>query len=496
MVSRPLRQLTGRPFDVLVIGGGINGAATFHALATAGFRVVVVDQGDFASGTSQGSTMLVWGGLLYLRQLELPTVWRLSAARDHLIADYPDEVRPATLRWIPVPGGRGRALVQPALVAYWLMGLGRRARPRFVRDFPESALLLRGGAGGALAYEEGVLTRSDARFVLSWILRAESPTAVALNHTTVHGLAYDAGLGCWRADIADGQTGDTGTLAASVVVNAAGGWTDDVNAQAGIITPYRHVLARGVSLTIARAPCHQAHVILDLPGGGALNIAPWGPVSLIGATETVHASIGEARMAQPADVAALLATANAHLKHSVQTDDVISVRCGVRPLAVRRDRPVAPNASSLTRRHRIHVDRARAWISVYGGKLSGCAALASAVTSAVQSRLGHRRVPGITGPPASPDMTHVTGLDAPVVAPAWAAAQERCRTLDDYLRRRTNIAQWLPRSGFGRRHEHEPALRALALDLHGDAATAEADLLRTRARADDEWRRLFPDGPH
>ena len=72
-------------FDVAVVGGGINGASLYHELCARGYRVLLIDKGDFASGTSQSSAMMVWGGLLYLRNLDFKAVIEFSLSRDRMI---------------------------------------------------------------------------------------------------------------------------------------------------------------------------------------------------------------------------------------------------------------------------------------------------------------------------------------------------------------------------------------------------------------------------
>ena len=109
------------------------------------------------------------------------------------------------------------------------------------------------------------------------------------------------------------------------------------------------------------------------------------------------------------------------------------------------------------------------------------------------------RVSGRVGPPHRPPAAPVTasglpddgrfpGIDADVVAPAWSASREHCLTIEDYLRRRTNIAQWTPRGGFGRDLEYEGHIRAIARILHGgDQPRADADVNLYRSRVDQEW---------
>src|SRR5262249_34410836 len=139
-------QANPAPFDVAIIGGGINGACLFHHLCKAGYRVLLVDQGDFASGTSQASAMMIWGGLLYLSTLDFATVLQLSASRNRLVRDMPDSVQRLKFRYLSArKGGRNLAFVHFVLYLYWLLGLCRSDRPYHERFFSEASLFKTGG---------------------------------------------------------------------------------------------------------------------------------------------------------------------------------------------------------------------------------------------------------------------------------------------------------------------------------------------------------------
>jgi glycerol-3-phosphate dehydrogenase len=481
-------------YDVVIVGGGINGATILHGLAAAGYRVLLIDRGDFGSGTSQASAMLVWGGLLYLRDLELLTVLRLSAARDALIRQQRTTVRPQTVRYITERGGRSRTFVQSMLYAYWALGGFRREHPRFDRRFSERALLDPDRVLGALTYEEARIAPSDARFVLSWILGAVSDRAVARNYCALAGGAFDPRSEKWRLELSGPAW--AGEVEARLVVNAAGGWTEGVNAAFGRSSPWRHLLSRGVSISIPRDLRHEAIVACDAaPGGTAMSLVPWGPVSLWGSTDTIHASMPEAMAFTTDDVEGLLDLLNAHLARRVSMDDVVSVRCGVRALAVPAGFRPGGDLTRLSRHHRIHPDEGQPWISVYGGKLSGCVSIADAVRREVEARIGRVRLPLAAERGESPDPPTVSfpGLRERVAAPEWCVKHEWCRSLDDYLRRRTNIAQWVPRGGLGRQLEHLPHVRDIARAIHrGDQTRGDEDVARYVAAADRSWRVIQP----
>jgi glycerol-3-phosphate dehydrogenase len=246
------------------------------------------------------------------------------------------------------------------------------------------------------------------------------------------------------------------------------------------------VFSRGVSLALPRDPQHTRHLVVDSRIGDALTLAPWGPVSLWASTDTAHRDLAESWRHTPADVETLLDEYNRHFQPTRTVRDVLSVRVGVRALPVARTAAVT-DTRGLTRHHRIHHHRDRAWVTIYGGQLSGCLGLADQVTAEVTRALD--AVPARGEHPAhhrsrllvAPDRMSFPGLASPVVTPTWAAAHEHCRTLDDYVRRRTNIAQWVPGGGFGRRGEHADLLYRIALQISGgDHSQATQQWMRHR----------------
>lgn len=494
--ATPASRADSRRFDVLVVGAGINGVATAAALAEAGYDVLVVDRGDLASGTSQASTMLVWGGLLYLKDWEVGTVVDLCRERDRLIDGDTAEVGVCEVRYVPTPGRRPRAAILAALHAYWLLAAGRRRPARALDDYPERALL-NPPLAAAYAFDEGRLLASDARFVSSTAQRAARAGADIRTYHRVEACAYDAHTRAWDVQLTETLTGEAVRVAARFVVNAAGPWADRVNGEAGIATPYRHVLSRGVSMSLPREARHEAHLVFDTDDGNALTLAPWGPVALWASTESLHPDVETAGRIDPADVRYLLDHYNARFRARLTTDDVVSLRVGIRPIPVTPEQRIDPLGLGLSRHHRLHLDAARPWLTIFGGKLSGCHGVAREVRALVQARVApaatphrHRAAPAT---PSSAPVPHITfpGVPTPLIAPAWSAAHEHCRTLEDYVRRRTTIAQWVPSGGFGRRDEHAETMRALAHALHpGDPAAAARDLERWRAKVDDERRVL------
>ena len=203
----------------------------------------------------------------------------------------------------------------------------------------------------------------------------------------------------------------------------------------------------------------------------------WGP------TETAIDDADQGFVATPEDVRFLLEQRDRCLSVKSPKEDILALRCGVRPLAVKADYHKNVYPLELSRRFRISADSERPWISTYGGKLTGCTLLADKIAATARPFLPPP--PAVVPhpePPGAAPQTRFPGLDLPVPDPAWCKAQEFCCTLEDYLRRRTNIAQWLPRGGLGRQDENLPHLRAVCRALADNDEAAEADLAGYRAQ--------------
>ncbi|QDU69595.1 FAD-dependent oxidoreductase [Engelhardtia mirabilis] len=478
-------------FDVAIVGGGVGGAAVFSELARRGYRCLLVDRGDFASGTSQASGMLVWGGLLYLRRLELATVVRLSRARDELLLTDSHAVRTAAFRFFTRPGGRHPWMVRGALEAYWLLGAGRRGRPRRGGMPGTRDVLAPDRFGRSYSYEEGYLATSDARLTLDWILAASDGERVAINHAELVGADRSAGRRpSWELELVDRRTGHARTARARTLVVAAGVWADDVARRCQLATRHRHVFSKGVYLGLPRPQGLEEFLAIDMGRhGDTLTLTPWGPIALWGPTETGIETIDEGLAPTRDDVRFLLDAANENLAGHFTGANVVSLRCGIRPLAVpdSYDRKVYP--LDLSRRCVVDVDAARGGLTLYGGKITSARDQARRAAHAIGRLVEPTGTPAAGRTTADPPITDLGlgGHASPVVDPEHARDHESCATLDDYLRRRTTIAQWIPRLGLGRADENRATLQRVAGIIEGaDRASAAVDELADRARAQDD----------
>ncbi len=490
--KRLWQQLHQSDFDVVVVGGGISGAALFRKLCQQNYRCLIIDQSDFASGTSQASGMLIWGGLLYLKNLDLRTVVQLSRARDQLIRDLPNTVRPATFRYLSrLSGTRPGWLVRAALEAYWWLGGCRRQRPKREPYFQTRSLLAKQRFGDSITYEEACLPKSDANLVLRWIEEglAAQPHSVALNYCQLKQADFQSP---WRLDLIDQRHQQASTsICARLLVNAAGVWADQINQSIGLRSKHHHVFSKGVYLGLPRPAGLNEFLAFEMGAhGDTLTYTPWGPIALWGPTETPIETLEDAFTPNADDLRFLLESARANLRHQFMPQDIVSLRSGVRPLAVQRSYSGKDYPLDLSRRCVVDVDAERYGLTLYGGKLTSAPKMAKDAALKVRALLGEATAEG-----AGFGEAVVNGLEIGEATSGEGALPSETTmsnlandiSLYDYLRRRTNISQWTPRLGLGRHNEYREFLHQLAVRFHGaEGANDAIDDLEARAHRQDE----------
>ena len=392
--SENLRRLDGGDFDVLVIGGGINGAVSAAALAGRGASVALVDRGDFGAFTSQESSNLVWGGFKYLENYELGLVYGLCRSRNELMKSYPDNVREIgflatldkTAPYRPWFAGIGAT-------AYWAIGrFGTKPPKVFSRRRLAQAepAISTATARGAIQYQDAYLIDNDSRFVFSFIRSAFEAGAVTTNYVE---LVHAERRGDrWHVALRDVVTGDEMTASAKTLVNAAGPFVDALNESWGTTTTHRIVYSKGIHLVVPRLTTTDHDRVLAFfdDSQRLFYVIPMGRRSVIGTTDTrvddPHTAVTEE------DRNFLLEQINArmNLEKPLEASDVIAERSGVRPLVVKVDGEGSDDWrskewTSLSRRHEVECDAQRSVVTVFGGKLTDCLNVGAEVASEIES---------------------------------------------------------------------------------------------------------------
>ncbi len=483
------RNAQAQDLDVLVVGGGVSGAAVFRELADAGKRVLLVDRGDFCCRTSQASGLLIWGGLLYLRNLDFREVHRLCLERDRLLAEHGDLVKTMDFRYLPLRGSlRQRWVVNLVLKAYWLIGGRRRAWPGGDPHFESESLLVANRFKRSLRYEEAALVHSDSQFVTGWITSRMGGGQTALNHCSLTAARWDTGAKLWILELEDQQTGETSVLRSKLLVNAGGVWADRLNDLCGLKSPYRHVLSKGVYMNLPRPASLKETLVFETgEHGDSITMTPWGPVALWGPTEDIVANIEEGFAPNREDLRFLLDQGRRNLHRAPQAQDAISLRCGIRPLAVKSSYHRERYPLTISRKHLIVTDTKKPAITIYGGKITSAPMLAREVLTSLEAYDLPQRSAKPVAEPITPPPTRIFGaLQEPQADPLWCRDMQACVTLEDYLRRRSNIAQWVPRMGLGHGNAHVQEVTQLAHLFHGPhGAQAAVNSLQQQADRQD-----------
>ncbi|MFK8051412.1 MAG: glycerol-3-phosphate dehydrogenase/oxidase [Woeseiaceae bacterium] len=377
-MTSPLREtnigkLDGGHFDVFVAGAGINGAVSAAALAAHNVTTAIVDAGDFAGLTSSQSSNLAWGGIKYLENQEFGLVWSLCASRNKLMRAYPSTVKEARFL-AAVPNGFRwpKFMLYAGALLYWLFGRFATRAPSYLSRnalIGREPVLRADATTGGMEYSDCYLYDNDARFVFNFVRDAIDSGAVAANYIRVTDADFRDGQ--WHVEMRDEETDRTFSCTANVFVNACGPLVDTLNGLSEQTTDHRHVFSKGIHLIVDRVT-DSKRILTSFASDGRLYFAiPMGARTCIGTTDTRveswQTSVSEE------DRQFVLDNANhlLNLDDPLTRDDIISERCGVRPLAVKSGNSTG-DWLELSRKHAVDIDVDRKHMSIFGGKLTDC----------------------------------------------------------------------------------------------------------------------------
>lgn len=463
-------------YDLVVVGGGITGAGILREAARAGLKALLVEQRDFAWGTSSRSSKMVHGGLRYLGSGHLGLTRDAVRERQRLLQEAPGLVDPLPFvmphyhRQFPGPrvfgallsvydrlaGERNHQYLKGDRVLGWVPGLSRE------------------GLYGGTRFGDAVT--DDARLVLRVLHEAVAGGAEAINYVCAEQVGPAAGRGkCLQLRNTAGD--ETFSVSAGLVVNATGAWTDNLRRQLGAGNTMRPLRGSHLVFPFWRLPVACTVSLFHPVDGRPVFIFPWEGVTVVGTTDLDHASGLDAEACISRDeVDYLLAVVQRVFPESgVSRAEVLSTWAGVRPVVAGN----AANPSKENREHAIWDDNGV--VSVAGGKLttfrliardvlsrgqpyldkpavadataavftpSPCtvprpASVSSRQWQRLQGHYGNRLAEVLAAGPLEP----VAGTDTLWAELVWSAANESVLQLDDLLLRRTRIGLLLPGGG-------------------------------------------------
>lgn len=362
-------------FDLLLIGGGINGAGIARDAAGRGLRVLLVEQNDLASGTSSASTKLIHGGLRYLEHGSLRLVRESLIEREVLLRNAPHLIRPMRFVLPHHAGLRPAWLLQIGLLIYDHLG-GRRLLPR------SRKIELTGAVAGEplqphyrQAFEYSDCWVDDSRLVVLNALDAAERGATIRTRTQCIGAARQGDH--WRATLTTG--GRRETVTARILVNAAGPWVARVNEQVlGLPTRAPVRLVKGSHIVVPRLWDHDRAYTFQSGDGRVVFAIPYEQhYTLLGTTDVDFTGDPAVASATPQEIAYLCEVASGYFRAALTPDHVIWSFAGVRPLYD----DGASSATDATRDYVLEVDGdagEAARLTVYGGKITTYRRLAEA----------------------------------------------------------------------------------------------------------------------
>jgi glycerol-3-phosphate dehydrogenase len=471
-------QIEG-PWDILIIGGGITGAGILREAARFGLKVLLVEQRDFAWGTSSRSSKLVHGGLRYLKEGRLGLTWASVHERQQLLKDGPGLIDPLgcllTVRKGDFPG---RWTFEVGLTIYDLLALRWNHAYYSPQDFQMLAphISQKDLEGG---FRYGDAQTDDARLVLRVLCEAATDGASALNYTRVEKLIFeeDQVAGAQLNDLISGRQA---IARARLVINATGAWADQLRTQVNGAPHIRPLRGSHLIFPAWRLPVAQSISFLHPIDRRPVFIFPWEGVTLVGTTDVDYTGpLDTEPSISPEETAYLMAAVESQFP-SLHLDlgDVSSTYAGIRPV-------IGSGKADPSQESRDHVIwQENGLLTVTGGKLTTFRLIALDVLKAARSRLpdlpevdqdlpvldpvdialpgaegldeiARRRLLGRYGADA-PALVAVAQLGELEPIPGtqtlwaelrWAARAEAVVHLEDLLLRRTRLGLLLPQGG-------------------------------------------------
>lgn len=503
-----------KAFDVLIVGGGASGLGAAVDAAARGHTVALIEQSDFAKGTSSRSTKLVHGGVRYLKQGNISLVRSALHERGLLLRNASHLVR-----------------AQPFVVpcyswwerSYYAFGMGLYDRLAGSLSFGRSQRLSReetlgllptletSGLRGGVLYYDGQF--DDARLAIDLAQTAAEKGAILANYCSCVGLLKDGGR--VRGALArDNETGQEFRIRARVVINAAGVFVDELRRQDEAEAAPLVVASQGIHVVLPREfmPGSGALMVPKTQDGRVLFAIPWHDKVVVGTTDTPGVTPALEPRALPEEFSFVMGHARKYLAKDPGDDDVLSVFAGLRPL-VRHG--VGTRTSALSRDHTIVVSNS-GLVTLTGGKWTTYRKMAEDVVNHAEQVTGLVRRPCATrtlrlhgagegGTPAPAGLESYGSAAAEIAALGratplldarvhsalplrkaevlWQVRHEMARTVEDVLARRTRFLMLDARASVA---AAPSVARLLASELGRDAAW-EVSQVDAYARLASGW---------
>jgi len=375
-----------KPFDVLVVGGGITGAGIALDASARGLSVGLVERGDFASGTSSKSSKLIHGGLRYLEQREFGLMREACTERDLLRRLAPHLVEPIPMA-LPVSDRKRRVQFGVGLWAYDALASFKNMRLHRHISGPETEELVPalppGKIRGGFLFYDAIT--DDVRLVMENLIASVERGAVVCNYAEVCDLI--GGKDICSASVSDTLTGDTIDVYARRVVVAAGVWADKLEQQARVSAEPRLRPSKGIHLLFRKDALpitETAAFVPDVARRRMLFVLPWLDAVLVGTTDTTYEGSLDHPTVDEEDRNYVLDSLNGVFDLGLTPEDIAGAYAGLRPLIQGK----AGSTADLSRKHSVY-EIAQGIIGITGGKMTTYRRMAIDATDRIAAELGN-----------------------------------------------------------------------------------------------------------
>ena len=362
-----ISQLATEQFDILVIGGGVNGVGAALDAASRGLKVALIEAQDIAAGTSSRSSKLIHGGLRYLEQYDFKLVREALHERELMVSTLcPHLVKPVGFLFPLTEKLKERTYVGAGLALYDALRGFQRSLPwhkhlsqKQINEIAPS--LRRDLVTGAIKYFDAQV--DDARHTMAVARTAARHGAIIATKVSAESLIREGKrvVGVNALDLASGKKI---AIRATATVMCAGVWSDQLHERFELTPGYNVTMSKGVHIVMpGSAIKSDAGIILKTPVS-VLFLIPWGDKWIVGTTDTPYEGDRAEPFATRGDVQYILDQANRVLKPKLRAKDIIGVYAGLRPLVANKK---SATTTKLSREHT--VDRpAPGFVSIAGGK--------------------------------------------------------------------------------------------------------------------------------
>ena len=362
-----ISQLGTEEFDILVIGGGVNGVGAALDAASRGLKVALIEAQDIAAGTSSRSSKLIHGGLRYLEQYDFKLVREALHERELMVSTLcPHLVKPVGFLFPLTEKFKERTYVGAGLALYDALRGFQRALPWHKhlsqKQINEIAPSLRHDiVTGAIKYFDAQV--DDARHTLSVARTAVRHGAIIATRVSAESLIRQ-GKRVVGVNARDLESGKRIAIKAGATVMCAGIWSDELHANFDLTPGYGVTMSKGVHIVLPGSAINSdAGIILKTPIS-VLFLIPWGDKWIVGTTDTPYEGDKAEPFASREDVQYILDQANRVLEPKLNAEEIIGVYAGLRPLVANKK---SASTTKLSREHT--VDRpAAGFVSIAGGK--------------------------------------------------------------------------------------------------------------------------------